>query len=281
MKQQLLEQLLEQQQQLSILDEEINNQKKKINEINKQISEYSVLKNSDNTLRTELYNIDCKNKRLVDHKIKLENDIKKIIDLIKDRARMKGTEPKTSNERTQKIDNDIDRINEEILQNEIIIFGLSNKISMLGNKNFIREKENEKNSINKMIEKLNTQYSKIYNDIEKLEGLILEEDMYRQYVEYAKYNNIIYDPEDDFDMYRQCNFHHHYKLLDGYKTYTKCHKSGRSCSEDVTLRVWNNNIVGECACGRGRWVEEDIPENLIQFNLNDEHIYGYMDWSGY
>jgi prefoldin subunit 5 len=188
-------------------------------------------------------------------------------------------EPILSNKRTREIDEYLKEIDSSIFECEAKIATLTDKVETSHIYNFERQKNREINIIQNKIKKLDSCYWKIRGEKSQLESLILEVKMLPQYVEYAKEHTIEYDPEDDYDIFRQCNEHHHYDLLEGHETYTKCYKQGRVCSCDVILRVWGNKEVrGDCECGFGEWCKEDPPENLSEFNITDEHVYGEMNW---
>lgn len=254
------------------------------NKLNKyqNLSNYNRITKSNSELLDELDGIVDKIAKLEHDKSILENTNEEIIRVIKDRARLKGVEPKISNERIERINIDINNIKRQLKENNMYIFELSNQLIMLNNINFKKEIEEEIDLIDKNIKELNEQYSKIVSDIRLIKSLIIEEQMFPQYDKYADNNGIQYDKNDDFDIFRQCNNHYHNGLLNGYKTKTKCQKQGRKCSEDIILSIINyNNIVGTCECGHGKWIEEDIPENLLYFNITKKNVYGNIDYGGY
>ena len=82
-----------------------------------------------------------------------------------------------------------------------------------------------------------------------------------RYIAYALEHAIAYDESDPFDLFRQWNRHHHWKLHDGYKTYVKCYKmkfDKDDCNGNIVLecsygREGNYSAYGSCKCGRGDW----------------------------
>jgi hypothetical protein len=138
------------------------------------------------------------------------------------------------------------------------------------------------------------------NTLNEIKHLILEEELRSKYLDYAKLHNIKYE-DDDFDLFRQCNKHKNLMSLDGYITFTKCRNEGRECNEKVILWIdkinnidkvndvdkvnnvdkinnLNYEINGTCSCGHGEWVYMSPPDNLFEYNLNCENVYGKMIW---
>jgi len=259
----------------------LNNKKENFNDLNDNIVTYESSKKSLPILRIELDKLNKNNQELTNNKSYFENDIKNIISVIACRAKLIGKEPKLSNIRTREIQEKIDKINEQIGINEQNMYELHDKINVLY-KFDVNKINNEQKLIKEEIKELGIQQFMLEEAIEYINHVILQEKMRSQYDKYACDNDIVFDCDDDFDIFRKCNIHCHNILLDGHETYTKCMKQGRRCSEDVVLTINKyGDIYGKCECGYGRWIKEDIPENLFEFNITKTHVYGHMDWSDY
>lgn len=203
----------------------------------------------------------------------------KITSLIEKRAELKGVIPKLSNAKTMELDNSISSYDTQITEKTNHIQQLKDKITKSIDYYFVRDKDRDINMILKNISNIKKILLSLSNDNKEIDKLMLEEKMRSKYEEYADENRIEYDESDDFDIFRQCNKYHHLSLLNGHETYTKCNKEYRECSENVTLDVdYYDNVSGTCECGQGNWEEEDIPDNLTEFNINSTHVYGNMEW---
>lgn len=283
------------QQQLSKLEEKLKNldgdtgkfreakesYKKQIDCINKEIRDFCSLKEQVPQIKSKLTNLKRRKDGFLSRKLELEKEKEGILLKIEQRAKLLDAEPILSNKRTRGIDESIEKIAYSIYSTEVEIKRLSSQVSTSYRVDFERVKMGEIETIKRKIKKIDESIEKIWKDKKQLPGLILEVKMLPQYLEYAEKHRIDYDSEDGYDIFRQCNEHHHYILLDGYETYTKCRKQGRECSEDVILSVWNKQIQGDCSCGFARWCQEDPPEDLSEFNITSTHVYGDLDWSCY
>lgn len=260
--------------------EEKESYKKQIDCINEEIRDFYSLKEQVPQIKSKLTNLKRRKDGFLSRKLELEKEKEGILLKIEQRAKLLDAEPMLSNKRTRGIDESIEKIAYSILSTEVEIKRLSSQVRTYGI-DFERVKMGEIETIKRKIRKLDVCYWKLWEDKKQLTSLILEVKMLPQYVEYAEKHGIDYDSEDDYDIFRQCNEHHHYVLLDGHETYTKCQKQGRECCEDVILSVWNKQVQGDCSCGFARWCQEDPPEDLSEFNITSTHVYGELDWSTY
>jgi hypothetical protein len=213
----------------------------------------------------------------------LLSEKKKIIDIITKRAELRGIPPVLDNKKLRELDFLIFKYKGNIEEQNASIKAFQYKLTN-GYSYDYRSKEKEIATIQNNITKLYAKRSRLQKDADEIYKLLLEDTLRPQYEKYAVENEIEYDENDDFDIFRQCNTHHHYQLLNGYETYTKCYKSFRECSGDVVLSVEYNIygiygicVSGTCECGFGSWDEETPPENLKEFNLNSTHVYGNMN----
>lgn len=113
----------------------------------------------------------------------------------------------------------------------------------------------------------------------KIKRLILEEEQRPRYLAYATEHCIKYNTNDRFDLFRECNKHHHWRCHDGIrscKLHYRCDNDGcyRECYSDVVMHCtgdFNSNygIKAQCSqCPERNYKCSEPPENLSLYNLD-------------
>ena len=208
-----------------------------------------------------------------------------IVSKLLERSKLRGEESSNipSNIETKKLDTMIEKLQQSIikLEEEIkeLIAYKSEQIHTYEKNKIIKNHHSSLVQLKMLSDNLKNELAREH----EIKKLILEEEMRPRYLVYAQVNDITYDPDDDFDLFRQSNRHFHWMSLDYHKTYTKCNKSDRECDENVILHCSRNylgdySVYGSCDCGCGYWQYKHPPDDLSDYNLDSRHVYGYMEY---
>ena len=204
----------------------------------------------------------------------IKKKIKHSENTIKQRADLKDILPTYNTSYIRKKQININFLQKQIRQFETVIEKSKHHIRAysLSSVNKIRNVVIEQT---KNITKCELELLKKNKLLKQISSLILEDDMRQEYEEYSQKWDLEYDEVDTFDLFRQCNKHHHlYNNINGHKTNSRCSESDRD--RDLILRVDKyGDVEGECQCGEHSWVAS-VPEDLSLFNLHSSEVYGEM-----
>lgn len=133
------------------------------------------------------------------------------------------------------------------------------------------------------IKSLGEMRRKLYDNVKELEPLVLQDEWYDRYVDYARGNGIDWE-EDEDQLFKLCNKIHQENLKRGYHS----DKVSHHC-EGLENDGWNDGkpctgwTIGEyrCDCGNFKgwsWNEDDFdPTDLSFFNIDSTEPFGYAD----
>ena len=203
--------------------------------INNEITHHNTLHNQLHLFTKHKRKETDKNNILVTNRNKLIFNRNQVFQKIINRARLRNIEPNLTNNQTNQLNASIQLLDKQIDTNQTNIDSIQDKINIGNDVFFLDKKTGEINTLNTKINNIQKQINNLLTDKTEMDSIILEEKMLTHYVDYAVENDIDFDQTDDFDLYRQCNQHHHNILLSTFVYYTNC--SDATCNNMIELNT--------------------------------------------
>ena len=148
----------------------------------------------------------------------------------------------------------------------LLINGFISKLVTINKENYneyVKSKENEMKDQMEEISNIKIEIEKLTPEVDKIRLKRKQSEMIDEYVAYAINNEIVYDKDDSFDIFRQCNKFHQNALR------CKLIKQCKNSSQSKSTRC----ICGDCE--NRIWDEYNLDyTNLLDFNVSDLKPYG-------
>lgn len=293
------------------LNNETNKQTEIINKTNNIKKENEMLRIRMQNLKDPYMNVCCAKTKVEDSikwtetRIKeLEQEKSSLIETMKIRAELKGIlNTNLDNDRTKHYNNlisqkltNLDELKRQAsdLENKKIEY-LKHNDTMRNNEWILSELQKNLDESKQIVVQLEAKRIELGKTLYTLRQLTFEEINRPKYMNYATGHKIKYDENDDTDLFRQCNKHHHWRLHEGYIIDAMCYRHrnyerdpdifDQDCNSygEATLHCTldeddNYSAEGTCACGycEGELIYVDPVDDILHFNLRSKKIYSFM-----